>query len=69
MLNKWVAKVPLSTPELLSASGIMLAASQQARELLWLGPVAAGSFHVAYLVLGESLTEQGGEPIDIGFTV
>lgn len=67
--TEWVAQVPLSTPELLSAPGIMLGASQQAREPLWLGPVAAGSFHVVYLVLGESLTEQGGEPIDIGFTV
>lgn len=48
---------------------------RQAKESLWmtpcrrLGPVVAGAFQDTYLALGRCLTEQGREPVDIGFTV
>lgn len=57
------------------APGTVLGASQAGKgspvgdSLQKVGPVATGALQAAYFTLQASLTEQGGEPVDIGFTV
>lgn len=71
-------KLSLSTPELLDPwrhMALCWVHLRQARESLWmtpcrrLRPAVAGVFQATYLALGRCLTEQGREPVDIGFTV